>query len=338
MRILISLSRLLATYTSPFIILTAVVAFLWPSLFGWVQQGDRASIILGLIMLTMGCTLSMEDFRILLRRPMDIFIGSVAQYTIMPLVAWSLSRLFHLDPYLSAGIILVGCCPGGVSSNIMSFLCKGDVAYSVGMTTVSTLLAPFVTPLLMLWLASTSIDIDAWGMFRNILFVTLLPVTLGCFFNYLLGKTSYFRDVQQIMPGMSVICLAFIVGGVIYTVSPHLQQNALQLLLITMLVVFLHNGLGYLLGYLVGKIFNFNTAKKRTISIEVGMQNAGMATVLSRNFLATPAAIAVNPMAALSVIPCALSCAYHSISGTVLAGLFLWYDKLKEKRENNNNI
>lgn len=333
MKLLTYISRLLATYTSPFIILTAVVALLWPSLFGWVQQGDRASIILGLIMLTMGCTLSMEDFRILLQRPLDILIGSVAQYTIMPLVAWSLSHLFHLNPYLSAGIILVGCCPGGVSSNIMSFLCRGDVAYSVGMTTVSTLLAPFVTPLLMLWLASTSIDIDAWGMFRNILVVTLLPVTLGCCFNYFLGKKSYFRDVQQLMPGISVICLALIVGGVIFTVSPHLKDNALELLFITMLVVFLHNGLGYLLGYFVGRLFHFNTAKKRTISIEVGMQNAGMATVLSRNFLATPAAIAVNPMAALSVIPCALSCAYHSISGTILAGLFLFSDKRKEKRQ-----
>ena len=121
--------------------------------------------------------------------------------------------------------------------------------------------------------------------------------------------------------------------GVIFTVSPHLKDNALELLLITMLVVFLHNGLGYLLGYLVGRLFHFNTAKKRTISIEVGMQNAGMATVLSRNFLATPAAIAVNPMAALSVIPCALSCAYHSISGTILAGLFLFSDKRKEKRQ-----
>ena len=332
------LSRLLATYTSPFIILTAIVALIWPSLFGWVQQGDRASIILGLIMLTMGCTLSMEDFRILLRRPLDIFIGSLAQYTIMPLVAWSLSRLFHLDPYLSAGIILVGCCPGGVSSNIMSFLCRGDVAYSVGMTTVSTLLAPFVTPLLMLWLASTSIEIDAWGMFRNILLVTLLPVTLGCFFNYVFRNKTYFNDMKQLMPGISVICLALIVGGVIFTVYPHLQQNAIRLLFITILVVFLHNGLGYLLGYLVGIIFKFNTAKKRTISIEVGMQNAGMATVLSRNFLATQAAIAANPMAALSVIPCALSCAYHSISGTILAGLFLWYDKRKEKRAEKNLV
>ena len=148
MSILLSISRWLARYTSAFIILIAVVAFFVPDAFAWVQQGQRASVILGLIMLTMGCTLSAEDFRILLLRPVDILIGAVAQYTIMPLVAFTLARLFHLDSFMTAGIILVGCCPGGVSSNIMSFLCKGDVAYSVGMTTVSTVLSPFVTPLL----------------------------------------------------------------------------------------------------------------------------------------------------------------------------------------------
>lgn len=330
MKLLQAASRLLAQYTSPFIILTAVVAFFLPDIFAWVQQGSNASIILGLIMLTMGCTLRTEDFRILLQRPLDILIGSVAQFTIMPLVAWSLTRLFQLDPFMSAGIILVGCCPGGVSSNIMSFLCHGDVAYSVGMTTASTLLAPFVTPLLVWWLAGTSVEVDTWGMFQNILLITLLPVALGCAFNYFFGKSKNFIDIQSIMPGMSVICLSFIVGGVIYQVHPQLMQNGLHLVLLTLLVVFLHNGLGYLLGYTVGILFHFNTAKKRTISIEVGMQNAGMATVLARNFLATPAAIAVNPMAVLSIIPCALSCAYHSISGTVLAGIYLYFDNKKK--------
>lgn len=331
MKVLQIISRLLAQYTSPFIILTAVVAFFLPDLFAWVQQGSNASIILGMIMLTMGCTLKTEDFRILLQRPLDILIGSVAQFTIMPLVAWSLTRVFDLNPFMSAGIILVGCCPGGVSSNIMSFLCHGDVAYSVGMTTVSTLLAPFVTPLLVWWLAGTSVEVDILGMFQNILLITLLPVALGCAFNYFFGKRKNFIDIQSIMPGISVICLAFIVGGVIYQVHPQLMQNGLQLIFLTLLVVFLHNGLGYLLGYSVGMLFHFNTAKKRTISIEVGMQNAGMATVLARNFLATPAAVAANPMAVLSVIPCALSCAYHSISGTVLAGIYLYFDQRKKK-------
>ena len=330
MNILLSVSRWLARYTSLFIILVAVVSFLFPQTFAWVQQGQRASVILGLIMLTMGCTLSAEDFRILLSRPIDILIGSIAQYTIMPLVAWTLARIFHLDTFMTAGIILVGCCPGGVSSNIMSFLCKGDVAYSVGMTTVSTCLSPIVTPLLVLWLAGAEIDVDAWGMFQNILLVTLLPVTLGVAFNYFLGKREDFKLIQGIMPGISVLCLACIVGGVIFTVHPQLQANGLRLIALTLAVVTLHNGIGYLLGYFVGEAFGFNTAKRRTLSIEVGMQNAGMATVLARNFFASPAMIATNPMAALAVIPCAISCAYHSISGTLLAGFFTWQDERQQ--------
>lgn len=327
MELLKRLSALLANYTSPFVILTAIVAMWKPELFGWVQSGNVASVILGLIMLTMGCTLSTNDFRILMQRPLDICIGAIAQYTIMPLLAWGLSQLFGLNPFMAAGLILVGCCPGGVSSNIMSFLCHGDVAYSVGMTTVSTLLAPFVTPMLVYWLAGTSIEVNAWGMFQNILVVTLIPVCMGCAFNYMLGKKTVFQDLQRVMPGLSVICLALIVGGVIFSVHPLLLQNGLQLVLLTLSVVFLHNGLGYLLGYSVGTLCGFSTAN------EVGMQNAGMATVLSRNFMATPALIAANPMAALSLVPCALSCAYHSISGTLLAGLFLLSDKRRNKKE-----
>lgn len=333
MSVLLSLSRWLARYTSLFIIAVAVFALFVPEAFGWVQEGQRASIILGLIMLTMGCTLSTEDFRILLQRPVDILIGAVAQYTIMPLVAWLLARTFQLDTFMMAGLILVGCCPGGVSSNIMSFLCKGDVAYSVGMTTVSTCLSPFVTPLLVLWLAGAEIDVDAWGMFKNILLVTLLPVALGVAFNYFLGKRKDFQTIQGIMPGVSVLCLALIVGGVIFTVHPQLMENGLKLLLLTLAVVTLHNGTGYLLGYFVAVIFGMNTAKRRTLSLEVGMQNAGMATVLARNFFANPGIIALNPMAALAVFPCAISCAYHSISGTLLAGFFAWRDE-----KNNSEV
>ena len=331
MTLLLSISQYLARYTSLFIIVVAVIAFLAPDTFAWVQQGQRASVILGLIMLTMGCTLSTQDFRILLSRPVDILIGTIAQYTIMPVTAWMLARLFHLDAFMTAGVILVGCSPGGVSSNLMSFLCKGDVAYSVGMTTVSTCLSPFVTPLLVLWLAGAEIEVEAWGMFQNILLVTLIPVALGVAFNYFLGKRKDFQQIQGIMPGISVLCLACIVGGVIFTVHPQLRERGMELILLTLAVVTLHNGAGYLLGYLAGKAFGFDTAKRRTLSIEVGMQNAGMATVLARNFFASPAMIAANPMAALAVIPCAISCAYHSISGTLLAGFFLWKDTRRQQ-------
>ena len=330
LRTLQSISQFMSRYCSWVVIAAAVVSAICPASFAWVQQGQRPSVILGIIMLTMGCTLSTNDFKIVLQRPLDILLGTLAQFTVMPFVAYALTKLFGLDPFLSAGIILVGCCPGGVSSNIMSFLCHGDVAFSVGMTTVSTLLAPLVTPLMVLWLAGQQIEVDALGMFQNICVVTLLPVACGCAFNYFLGKREDFKQIQSVMPGISVACLALIVGGVIFTVAPRLAFNGdtegamsgWKLLLLTLAVVTCHNGLGYLLGYMLGKLFGFSIAKRRTISIEVGMQNAGMATVLAGNFFATPAAIAANPLAALSVVPCAISCAYHSISGTILASWF----------------
>lgn len=328
------ISNFLSKHCSWVVIAAAIISGIIPESFAWVQQGQRATVILGIIMLTMGCTLSIDDFRILLRRPLDICLGTLAQFTIMPFVAFALTRIFGLDPYLSVGIILVGCCPGGVSSNIMSFLCKGDVAFSVGMTTVSTLLAPIVTPLMVLWLAGQQIHVDAIGMFQNICIVTLMPVAVGCAFNYWGSRNSknssdssnWFENAKAVMPGISVLALACIVGGVIYTVGPRLQENGLELLALTLAVVTCHNGLGYLLGYMIGKLAKFSIAKRRTISIEVGMQNAGMATVLAGNFFATPAAIAANPMAALSVVPCAISCAYHSISGTILASWFASQD------------
>ena len=309
--------------------MAAVVAGLSPDMFAWVQQGQRPNVILGIIMLTMGCTLSTDDFKMMLRRPADILLGTLAQFTVMPLVAYGLSHLFGLNPFLSAGIILVGCCPGGVSSNIMCFLCRGDVAFSVGMTTVSTLLAPIVTPLMVLLLAGQQIEVDAIGMFKNICIVTLIPVGVGVLFNYFGSKKQWFDDVKAVLPGISVIALSCIVGGVIYTAYPRLIENGWQLMMLILAVVTLHNGLGYLLGYMIGKVAGFTTAKKRTISLEVGMQNAGMATVLANGFFATPAAIAANPLAALTVLPCALSCAYHSISGTILAGWFRSRDNKK---------
>jgi BASS family bile acid:Na+ symporter len=253
----------------------------------------------------------------------------VAQYTIMPLVAFTLTKIFGLDPYLAIGIILVGCCPGGVSSNVMSFLAKGDVTYSVSMTMASTLLAPLMTPLLVLWLADTSIEVNAVGMFLNILYVTIFPILIGFTCNYFFGKRTGFKEFQSNMPAVSVIGLALIVGGVIVTVRPQLLTNGMGLIALVLAVVFFHNALGYILGYSVGRLFKFNTAKKRTISIEVGVQNAGMATVLAGAFFANPENIALHPEAALCVVPCAISCAYHSISGTILAGIYAHMDKKK---------
>ncbi len=314
------LSRWLSGHASIVVIAAAILSFFLPQLFAWVR-GNTQTVILGIIMLTMGLTLTTQDFRILARRPFDIFIGACAQFFIMPCVAYLLVHVFRLEPALALGILLVGCCPGGVSSNIMSFLCHGDVAFSVGMTCASTLLAPVMTPLLMQLTAGAIIEIDAVGMFLNILIVTIIPVGIGCFLNYTYSHRNSFPVIQSMMPGLSVTCLAFIVGGVVSTVHDDLVARGLWLFLWTFVVVFCHNSLGYLLGWTVGRLARFNTAKKRTLSIEVGMQNAGLATVLAGTFFAA------QP---LSVLPCAISCAWHSISGTILAGIYLRWDKRKK--------
>ena len=314
------LSRLLAGNASLFIIGVAVITFFVPDLFLWVR-GTTQTVILGIIMLTMGLTLTTDDFRILAHRPLDILIGACSQFLIMPCVAYLLVHVFRLEPALALGILLVGCCPGGVSSNIMSYLCHGDVAFSVGMTCASTLLAPVMTPLLMELTAGEIIEIDAIGMFLNILIVTIIPVGVGCFLNYTYSKKECFPTIQSLMPGLSVTCLACIVGGVISTVHDDLVARGLWLFVWTFAVVFCHNSLGYLLGWTAGRLAGFSTAKKRTISIEVGMQNAGLATVLAGTFFAAQL---------LAVLPCAISCAWHSISGTILAGLFLSRDKRRK--------
>lgn len=320
---LLKISQWLATYTSWFIIAVALVTYLVPGLFQWVH-GTTQSCILGFIMLTMGLTLTMQDMRVLAARPWDILIGTCAQFTLMPLIAWTLTvGAGHVGiavpKPVTVGIILVGCCPGGVSSNIMSYLCRGDVAFSVGMTTASTLLAPVVTPLLVLWLAGEQVEVDALGMFLNILIVTLLPVTIGFFANLFFGHDEGFRKAQAVMPAFSVLGLACIVGGVISAVHDKLLMEGMAFFLIVFAVVLAHNSLGYLTGYSVGRLFGFSKAKNRTISIEVGMQNAGLATVLASTFF-----VATCPLA---VIPCALSCAWHSISGTILATWFRSRDR-----------
>ena len=318
MKVLQKISLFLSNYTSLFIIAIAIITAFFPKLFVWVK-GDIQSSILGLIMLSMGMTLTVDDFKILVSKPIDILVGALAQYTLMPTIAFTLTKVFGLDPAIGVGLILVGCCPGGVSSNIMSFLCRGDVAFSVGMTTVTTLLSPIVTPILVLLLAGQSIDVDAWGMFRSILMVTLLPVTIGFFLNFFFGNKESFGEVRKIMPGVSVLGLACIVGGVVAVNGERFFTSGL----VIFVAIFCHNAIGYLLGFIVGKGLRMGTAKNRTIAIEVGMQNAGLATNLaSKHFTALPEAAVVS----------AVSCVWHSISGTILANLFVRWDNYKSKK------
>ena len=319
MKFLQMISAWLAKWTPLFISCVAVGTYFVPDTFAWVR-GDMQTAVLGVIMLTMGMTLKGEDFKILLSRPLDIAIGSFAQYTLMPLIAWVLVHVLGLPKAVGVGLILVGCSPGGVSSNIMSFLCKGDVAFSVGMTTLSTLAAPVMTPLLMLWLAGESVDVDAIGMFKSILIVTIMPIAAGFSLNAIFGKRDGYRETMKIMPGVAVLGLACIVGGVVSAHGSSIVKSGALIFV----AVFLHNSLGYILGYATGMAARFGSAKRRTISIEVGMQNAGLATVLAgRHFPAMPE----------TAVASAVSCVWHSISGALLAGIFNVADALFAARK-----
>ncbi len=288
-----------------------------PALFCWVR-GNTQAAILGIIMLTMGMTLTKNDFKILLSHPLHIAIGSLAQFSIMPLIAVGLSHALNLPREIAVGLILVGCCPGGVSSNIMSFLCKGDVAFSVGITSLSTLLAPITTPLLMLYLAGAQVDVDAQGMFKSILLVTIMPICAGSIVNRLFAGKAWFSEFKKLLPGIAVIALACIVGGVVSAQGSRIAQTGILIFL----AVFLHNSLGYILGYAIGLASKFSGPKRRTISLEVGMQNAGLATVLATNHF---------PQMPEAAIASAVSCVWHSISGALLAGIFNAADKLIAK-------
>ena len=325
MKQLQKLSKFLSDYTSIVVIAIAVITFFLPSLMGWVNfqlftdpvanKFTSQSIIIGAIMFSMGLTLTTEDFKILAQRPFDICIGAIAQYLIMPFLAFAITKLLNLPDGIALGLILVGCCPGGVSSNIMSYLCGGDVAFSVGMTTVSTILSPVMTPLMVSFLASgAKITIHGLPMFVSIIETVIVPVAIGFALNYALGKNEAFKEVQKVMPGVAVLGLACVVGGVISSQGSKFFQSGI----VIFVAVLLHNGFGYCAGKLTG----MNTAKKRTISIEVGMQNAGLAT----NLATTTAQFASTPE---SAIICAVSCVWHSISGTLLAGMFAQYDKIK---------
>lgn len=301
-------SRALSAHTSVFIMAVAVLSWFAPGLFSWVR-GDAQSLVLGAIMLAMGMTLSAEDWRVLARRPWDIFVGVCAQYGIMPLLALLLVWGLELPRGIAVGLLLVGCCPGGVSSNIMSLLGRGDVAYSVGMTSVTTLLAPVITPLLMLWLAGERVEVHAAELFRSILWVTVLPIAVGTLLNRFFGQREVYRQACSVLPGVAVLALACIVGGVVSAQGERFFTQGVFIFV----GVLLHNGFGYALGYLVGVCLQMPLPKRRTISLEVGMQNAGLATVLAtQHFRALPEA----------AVAAAISCAWHSLSGTLLAGFF----------------
>ena len=284
----------------------ALLALIFPSA---LQQIPTKAInyMLGVVMFGMGLTLNLNDFKIVFSRPKDVVIGCLAQFTVMPLLAWVLARVFHLDESLALGVVLVGCCPGGTASNVITYLAKGDLALSVGMTGVSTLAAPLLTPLLTWALAGKSVDVDVVGMLMSILWVIILPIVVGLIVKSLWPKFT--EKATDYLPAFSSVAIAFIVAVII-------AANASKLLaggLVIVVVVMLHNLCGLVLGYLIGQLLGLAEPKKRAVSIEVGMQNSGLASSLATlHFAAYP----------MATIPGAIFSVWHNISGAMVARLY----------------
>ena len=294
------------------VIVFAALALWQPEFFVWLKA--YIPWILGIIMLGMGMTMTVDDFKGVLQSPKAVLIGVVAQFVVMPGLAFVLCKLFNLPPEIAVGVILVGCCPGGTASNVITYMAKGNVALSVACTSVSTLLAPVLTPAIFYLLASQWLKIDAASMFISILQVVLLPIVVG-----LILRTWLKRQVEsyiQVMPLVSVIAIVAIVAAIIGGSKAAIFQSGLLILA----VVVLHNGLGYLLGFTAARFFKLPYADSKAIAVEVGMQNSGLGVALAAvHFAASP----------ITAVPSAIFSLWHNISGPALATY--WASKHKQE-------
>ena len=279
MKALEKLSDLVGKYMAVIVLAVAALALFVPSSVSFIKT-SYVNTLLGIVMFGMGLTLKASDFKVVFSRPKDIVIGCLAQFTIMPLLAFVLTKIFGLPADLAIGVILVGTCPGGTSSNVMTYLSKGDVALSVGMTGVSTILAPFLTPLLTYVFAGQTVDVNMMNMFMSIVKVVIVPIAAGCVINKFFS--DFTQKVVSILPLVSVSAIVAIVAAVV-------SANSAKI---------------------VGKFLKMDMAKCKAVAIEVGMQNSGLATSLAgTHFAAYP----------LATIPGAVFSVWHNISGAVFA-------------------
>ena len=297
------LSKVSKFATNTFLIwmlIAAIIGFIFPAqlatLSSWVPY------LLGIVMLGMGLIIDPKDFKIIFQAPRSVIVGVILQYTIMPLSAFLIVKLFHLPPEIAIGVILVGCCPGGTSSNVMSYLANANVALSVAITSVSTLLAPFLTPALIYLFAHEWLQVSFISMFWSVVQVILIPIIIGFVLQKVFKK---FADTTATaLPIVSVVAISLILASVVG--SSKAQILATGLLIFA--VVILHNLIGYVLGYTFAKILKLDRPDKKAVSIEVGMQNSGLAVSL--------ATVHFNP---LSAVPGAVFSLIHNITGPILA-------------------
>ena len=299
-------SDFIGRYMAWIVLIIAAAALFVPGTGLWVQT-KWINYLLMIVMFGMGLTTKLSDFAVVFKRPGDIMIGCAAQFIIMPLLAFLLGKGFRLSDELLVGVVLVGTCPGGTSSNVITYLSKGDTALSVGMTSINTLLAPFLTPMLTYLYLRTYVSVDAGAMFLSIIQVVIVPIGLGLLIGSLFGKST--QRISDALPVVSVTAICLIVASVV----SHNSEKILSTGAVIFAVVILHNLLGYLCGYLVGVLFKMDLPRKKAVAIEIGMQNSGLATTLAGSAF---------PDLAMATVPGAIFSVWHNISGAILAGWF----------------
>lgn len=302
MSALVGFSQFVQKTFALWVVLFAGIAMCVPEVFIWLKS--YITWMLGIIMFGMGMTMTLADFKGVLQSPKAVCIGVIAQFVLMPSLAYLLCQLFQLPAEIAVGVILVGCCPGGTASNVITYMAKGNIALSVACTSVATLLAPILTPSIFYLLASQWLKIDATSMFVSILQVVLFPIILG-----LITRGLFKQKVEQyiqVLPLVSVLAIVAIVAAIIAGSQAAILQSGALILA----VVILHNGLGYLLGFWASRCFKLAYADCKAVSIEVGMQNSGLGVALAAvHFAASP----------ITAVPSAIFSLWHNVSGPALA-------------------
>ena len=298
-------SDLTGKYMAWIVLVVAALALFLPGTCLWIQT-RWINYLLMIVMFGMGLTMKLSDFTVVFKQPRDVITGCVAQFVIMPLLAYGLGKIFGLSDELLVGVILVGTCPGGTASNVITYLSGGDTALSVGMTSINTLLAPLLTPALTYLYLRTTVSVDVKSMFLSIIQVVLIPIGLGLLINKFFGR--YTQKMKDFLPTVSVTAICLILAAVV----SHNSEKILSTGLVIFAVVILHNLLGYLCGYLVARLFKMELPRKKAVAIEIGMQNSGLATSLAGSAF---------PNLAMATVPGAVFSVWHNISGAVLAGI-----------------
>ncbi len=282
-------------------LLLSIFAYYTPNSFTGISP--FISYLLMLIMFTMGVTLRISDFKRVVTRPAPVIICTFIHYLIMPLAAWLLAKAFDMPADLAIGMILVGSVASGTASNVMIYLARGDVALSVTISSVSTLVGVFATPLLTLLYADTSISVNVMGMLLSILQIVIIPIIAGLVIHHLFSEIV--KKIEPFLPSLSMICILAIISAVVAGSQNHIASVGFMVAI----AVVLHNGIGLIGGYWGGRLFGFDESTCRTLAIEVGMQNSGLAATLGAQYFG-----------AMAALPGALFSVWHNLSGSLLAG------------------